>query len=50
MIMDRNIKLTIAYDGTDFCGWQRQAGRLQSNLPCEKTVQGARWKNCTVIL
>ena len=38
--MERNIKLTIAYDGTDFCGWQRQeSGRLQSNLPC-RTVQG----------
>ena len=22
--MERNIKLTIAYDGTDYCGWQRQ--------------------------
>jgi len=30
--MNRNIKLTIAYDGTNFCGWQRQDK--------ERTVQG----------
>ena len=29
--MKRNIKLTIAYDGTDFCGWQQQEN--------ERTVQ-----------
>lgn len=30
--MERNILLTIAYDGTGFCGWQRQ--------PAVRTVQG----------
>ena len=28
------LRLTIAYDGTDFCGWQLQAGRA------DRTVQG----------
>jgi len=30
--MNRNIKLIVAYDGTDYCGWQRQDN--------EKTIQG----------
>jgi tRNA pseudouridine38-40 synthase len=32
----RTIKLLIAYDGTDFCGWQRQSPSLAGN----RTVQG----------
>lgn len=36
------IKLTIAYDGTDFCGWQYQ--------PRDRTVQGELEKALAVIL
>lgn len=39
--MLRNIKLTIAFDGTEFCGWQRQRhGR---------TIQGEIEKNLSLI-
>jgi len=34
----RNILLTISYDGTDFCGWQRQDDKDGSEA--ERTVQG----------
>lgn len=34
----RNILITISYDGTDFCGWQRQdCGEIKNSM---RTVQG----------
>lgn len=35
----RNILLTISYDGTDFCGWQRQASS-ETQINGVRTVQG----------
>ena len=44
----RNILITISYDGTDFCGWQRQDDK--DGGEANRTVQGEvekRLKNCT---
>ncbi|MCL2214463.1 MAG: tRNA pseudouridine(38-40) synthase TruA [Treponema sp.] len=37
--MNRNIKLTIAYDGTDFCGWQRQENNRSVQEEIEKALE-----------
>jgi tRNA pseudouridine38-40 synthase len=38
----RNIRLLIAYDGTDFCGWQRQGGGDGPSNPAkQRSIQGA---------
>ena len=38
----RNLKLTIEYDGTNYCGWQRQnSPRSTVHSPRLKTIQGA---------
>lgn len=34
----RNLKLTLAYDGTDFCGWQVQPGQRTVQATVEQTL------------
>ncbi len=34
----RNIKLTLEYDGSDFCGWQRQAGDRTVQAVVERSL------------
>lgn len=37
----RTFKLTVAYDGTDFFGWQRQAGRRTVQAELESAIEQA---------
>ena len=38
LIVSRNIKLTLAYDGTDFAGWQFQTGQRTVQDTLEQTI------------
>lgn len=40
--MSRNLRLLIAYDGSNYCGWQRQ-------LQGEKTIQGELERGLTIL-
>lgn len=35
----RNIKLTIQYDGTNYCGWQKQPSSISIQETIEKTIE-----------
>ena len=38
-ILMRNIKLTIQYDGTNYCGWQKQPSSISIQETIEETVE-----------
>jgi tRNA pseudouridine38-40 synthase len=38
-MIERNIRLVLAYDGTDFSGWQRQTGRRTVQGELEKALE-----------
>lgn len=46
--MEKNILLTIAYDGSGFSGWQRQPDRLTVQGLLEKTLSGLFRKEITL--
>jgi tRNA pseudouridine38-40 synthase len=44
----RNIKLTVAYDGTDFSGWQRQTGSISVQAVIEDALQKIHKSKTTI--
>lgn len=48
IIMEKNILLTIAYDGSDFSGWQRQPDKQTVQGHLEKTLSGLFKKEITL--
>jgi len=46
--MNRNIKLIIAYDGTDYCGWQRQDNGITVQAVIEKSLEKMHGRNVSL--
>jgi len=45
----RNIKLVLAYDGTDFAGWQRQRNAVTVQQVLEEAIEHATGEGVTVV-
>lgn len=45
----KRIKLTVAYDGTDYCGWQLQPGKPTIEAEINKALSGLLGEEITVI-
>jgi tRNA pseudouridine38-40 synthase len=45
----KRVKLTVAYDGTDFCGWAAQAGRRTVQSTLTEAVRQVSDEDCEII-
>lgn len=45
----RSLRLTLAYDGTDFCGWQSQPGRRTVQGELEKAIERITNEDCHLL-
>jgi tRNA pseudouridine38-40 synthase len=45
----KKIRLVVAYDGTDFCGWAAQAGRRSVQCTLKRAVRQVSGEDCEII-